>query len=113
MIEDDKLIFFINCNDVFFWAVADVEEIESQEDVDLLRKSIEDCKNNCTDFESETYNKIRGEEVGTILFCCRKRKMRPQGALYEELIPPSLWHLFDECGAERETGFGNPVDRQK
>lgn len=111
MVRDDKLKFFINSNDIFTWAVSDAEEIKSQEDIELLEKSIEDCKKYCIDFESEIYNRMRGEEVGTILFCCRKKQMRPQGALYKELVSPSLWHLFDKCGPERESGIGNPADR--
>src|SRR5207249_10926238 len=40
---------------------------------------------------------------GILLFCCRMRNMRPQGAYYNS-IPKNIWHLFDACGEEREVG---------
>ena len=40
------------------------------------------------------------------LFCCRVRKMRPQGAYYK-YIDKEVWHIFDEAGPEREVGKGN------
>lgn len=34
------------------------------------------------------------------------RKERPQGACYPS--NKDLWPLFDACGPEKPTGFGNP-----
>ena len=47
-----------------------------------------------------------------LLYCARKRKMRPQGAMYKT-IPKTLWHLFDVCGEEREMNMGNPKPQPK
>lgn len=33
--------------------------------------------------------------------------MRPQNAIYTS-IPEDLWDLFDACGEERPSDFGNP-----
>jgi hypothetical protein len=93
LLWNEDLDFYVICNDLFFWGCADAEDIESQEDVDLYKKAIED--------------------VGTFdawassLFCARKRKMRPQGAAYPNTAK-SLWPLFDACGPERELTTGNP-----
>lgn len=89
---NDIITPFVNCNDTFFWGCSDAEDIESREDIDLLKKSFED---------------VGGHYCGSDLFCARKRKCRPQGACYT-YYPEEYWHLFDECGEERETGLGNP-----
>lgn len=44
------------------------------------------------------------------LFAARVRGMRPQGAAYKVRYDKSIWHLFNECGPERETGPGNPKE---
>jgi hypothetical protein len=96
---NSDLEFAINCNDIFAWAVADCEPIETSEDVLALGLAFKDA----------------GEEDGPILYCCRRRKMRPQGAVYKEgdkeHIARVNWPLFDACGPEREVGFGNPLPR--
>ena len=94
----EDLRFFVNCSDVFAWAYADLEEIESQEDVDALEQAILDC------IKADGYG---GQYDGSILFVARKRKMRPQGAMYESLCP-ACYSLFDACGPLREVGLGNP-----
>jgi len=43
-----------------------------------------------------------------LLYCARKRKMRPQGAMYEYLNKEN-WPLFDECGPVREKSLSNPL----
>ncbi len=96
---DDKyapVTFFVNCNDLFFWAYADLEEITEQ-NIDCLEQSFVDASAAHED----------GDIYGTMLFCCRQRKMRPQGAAYPKV--QELWPLFDACGPEREIGFGNPA----
>ena len=82
----------ILCNDVFYWGCADSEDINE----DLLiefQKAAEDCGNEL--------------QLGAMLYCARRRKERPQGAIYSS-IPKDLWHLFDECGLERKINAGNP-----
>ena len=99
---DTALSFYVICNDVFAWGCADAEDIESQEDVDLIHQSIVDCQ--AADMTKDVY--------ALELFCARKRKMRPQGAMYES-TPKALWHLFDACGEEREITSGNPRPQPK
>jgi len=93
--EYAPITFFVNCNDVFYWGCADAETI-TPENVDLLEQSMKDAEG------THQY----GELYGTMLWCARVRKQRPQGAAYPD--ERELWPLFDECGPERETGFGNP-----
>lgn len=93
----EDLSFYFLCNDFFYWGCADAEDIENQQDVDLLEQCIKDCQ------------AVRefGENHATELFCARKRKMRPQSAVYK-FIEKELWHLFDACGPEREVNIVNP-----
>lgn len=93
LIWSDDLEVGITCNDVFHWGCADVEDINSDEDIELL---IQACKDS--------------EFDGPTLYCARKRGMRPQGAMYKHLDEKD-WPLFDECGPHRETGIGNPVEQ--
>ena len=93
--EYAPVTFFINCNDVFYWGCADAEAI-TPENIELLEKSMKDS--------SGAYQ--YGELYGTMLWCARVRKQRPQGAAYPS--ERELWTLFDECGPEREIGLGNP-----
>lgn len=95
----------VMCNDVFFWGCADVEELEA-EDVPMLKEIkkmlFEMSRNESGKFINQFY--LHGD----ILFCAKKRKMRPQGAMYKH-IPKELWHLFNECGEHRPEDFGNPI----
>lgn len=88
--DDDE--FFVNCNDLFFWGVADAQKI-TNEDMPVLEKNLEACNDDI--------------EMASILFCAQKRKMRPQGTAYS-IIPLKYWPLFDACGPERKAGPGNP-----
>jgi len=82
--------FRVLCNDIFWWGTGDAEEI-TEDDLTLFEESLKDG----------------GWEVGYILYCARRRKMRPQGAAYS-IIPEKYWPMFDACGPERKTDFGNP-----
>lgn len=84
------LEFCIICSDLFAWGRTDCEAIESENDIDLLIKSCEDCGLN-----------------GPELYCARKRKRRPHGAYYQ-YFDASVLPLFDACGPYREVGLGNP-----
>lgn len=90
---------FANCNDLFDWACADCERV-TPDNIGLLEQSFADAAAaaDC------------GEAWGDSLFCCRVRKMRPQGAYYRNL-PKELWPLFDACGPEREVNMANPRPR--
>lgn len=87
--EYAPITFFVNCNDIFMWGCSDAETI-TPENLLVLKQSYADS-----------------EDHGAELFCARVRQMRPQGAWYS-YCPREEWHLFDACGPERETGFGNP-----
>ena len=86
--EYAPITIFVNCNDLFFWGSVDCEPI-TQDNVETLRQSYKDSQNH-----------------GGLLFCCRVRKMRPQGAYYKHLVEEKL--LFDACGPKREISIGNP-----
>lgn len=94
----DDVTFFVNCNDLFYWGCGDCEEITT-ENISILAKSMKDV---------EKISEGCGGIYGTQLFCSRVRYMRPQGAAYPDDV--KLWHLFDECGDIRKTGFGNPYE---
>ena len=91
-----NLEFFVGCNDLFYWGVADAEPIETAADVRELDRALADC-------ESAAGQNCDGPQ----LYCARRRKMRPQGACYSS-ISQEAWPLFDACGPVRETGLGNP-----
>jgi len=79
----DDLIFYVHCNDLFFWGSVDVENIETDDNITLLMECLRQSKNNAL-----------------LLYCARKRGMRPQGAYYKYLFKEE--DLFDNCGPERE-----------
>lgn len=78
-----------NCNDLFYWACADSEDI-TVEDIPLYKQCIEDC---------EKIKSSYSAYAGT-LYACRKRKMRPQNPCYAS-YPKELWPLLDSSGPER------------
>lgn len=98
------LKFYVICNDMFWWACGDAEDI-TPENLDDFKKAIEDAKIALEHAEGITQYEYL--EYGPKLFCARQRGMRPQGAYYK-YIPELLWPLFNECGDEREVDFGNP-----
>lgn len=87
----DGLEFSIRCSDFFHWGCSDSEPIEA-EDLPLLRQSLGEDEAN-----------------GALLYCCRKRQMRPQGAAYRDLAR-DRWGLYDRCGPKREVGLANPQE---
>ena len=84
------LIFYANCNDLFHWGESFAVEIDEAR-LPALAQALRDA----------------GPEDGPLLYCCRHERMRPQGAMYS-YIEKEHWPLFDACGPERETGYGNP-----
>ncbi len=89
--------FFINCNDLFAWACSDCEEVTAA-DIDDLDQAYKDA-----DAAEKIFH-------GGLLWVCRKRKMRPQGAFYKYFNEKES-ALFDACGEPRKTDFANPVER--
>lgn len=94
------LEFSVLCNDTFWWATADCEEV-NKKTLPELQKALDDA---C---------KICGHSNwGDVLYCTRRRKMRPQGAIYKNM-PSKIKHLFDACGPEREVALMNPHDQKE
>lgn len=90
IIWSDKGRFAIICNDVFHWACSDAEEV-GEDDLQMLDQAMKDG----------------GFCDGPMLYCARKRQMRPQGAMYG-YIEKQNWPLFDAAGPERDPKeFGN------
>lgn len=73
----------INCNDLFYWGCADAQEI-TIDDISDFNKAIKET-----------------ERHGEILWCCRKRNMRPQKPYYKYFNEKET-KLFDDCGPERD-----------
>jgi hypothetical protein len=103
----------INCNDLFYWACADCEEV-TPENLDVLEGALRDIR-----VFYERWYRHKGDKANEppfvsmsdalLLFCCRVRNMRPQGAWYDA-FPPGVDALFDAAGPEREApggAFGN------
>lgn len=82
---------WVICNDLFFWGCADGEDISLEELPQLI--------------ECHTLS----PKFGGDLWCCRKREMRPQAAMYK-YIPRDEWPLFDAAGPERDDPDGKRRD---
>ena len=96
--EYAPMTLLVNCNDLFYWATADAEEIWP-EDIPDLRQAVEDIT-------QDGYYKN-----ADLLWVCRKRKQRPQVAYYkyfDDYEKP----LFDACGTA-EDQYGNPAFMKK
>lgn len=103
--EPFKLL--INCNDLFYWACADSEEI-TPDNLDVLEQAFADLRT-LSERWRDWHKAKKGNEgsppfiymhLGLELFCARVRKMRPQGACYDK-FPPEVAALFDAAGPPR------------
>jgi hypothetical protein len=90
-----------NVSDVFFWGCSDCEEL-TERNFHLLEESIEEIVKTCGVALSDL----------SILFACKSRKMRPQGAYYK-YIEKDIIDLIDKCGPERPVDLGNPYSREQ
>lgn len=109
-VDEDGVRFLINCNDLFYWASADCEEI-TPDNFTVLATAISDCQKALRasadpKISDDIYVKVYGFHNGLILFCARVRNERLQGAAYPK--EKELWPLFDACGPARPIGIGNP-----
>jgi hypothetical protein len=102
----DPLTFLVNCNDLFYWGCADAEVI-TEENIAGLEQAVADMK-----AVGAKDDKGRDEDWydAHLLWVCRVRGMRPQGAYYKHLTQ-AFWPLFDACGPERTAQIGNPKER--
>ena len=93
---NDKIFVAINDSDLFSWGYSGAIDI-TPADLDALEQTYKDVQ-------------ALGETNywAPHLYCCRKMKMRPQGAAYPGVEDEKLWELFDACGPKREVEFGNP-----
>lgn len=96
--EGTPIDFYAMCNDIFWWATADLEEITPL-NIHLLEGAIRDCA------------AIGDHCYGVLLFCARAREMRPMARCLEG-IDTGVRALFESAGPERETGFLNPACNQ-
>ncbi len=88
--EYAPVTFFVNCNDLFFWASADLEKVTKDNIADLEQAYI----------DADLADPELGTVYASLLFCARMRKMRPQKPYYKSL-PVLLHPLFNACGPER------------
>lgn len=77
------LRFFVLCNDLFHWGSSDMEPLTKENLPELVRACQE-----------------AGDD-GPLLFCARRRGMRPQAAMYQHLDEKN-WPLFDTAGPDRK-----------
>lgn len=84
------------CNDLFYWATADAEEI-AKDDVPLLERTLADLQKT-----GEPY--LLAE-----LFAARKRKMRPQKPCYKNFNEATS-ALFDACCTEEKRAEADKKD---
>jgi len=82
-VNDESVEMFVNCNDLFYWGWADLEEFKLS-DLESFNNALNESPKN-----------------GDLLWCCRKRKMRPQKPYYKSFTDQEKL-LFDACGPERE-----------
>ena len=91
-VKDDKISFWIKCNDLFYWATGDAEPV-TESNIDLLEKSLKECDELLSVWGSQ-------------LFCCRNRKLQPQVAIYKQLSREpdnaKLIQLFEQAGPKPE-----------
>lgn len=86
--EFAPVTFFVNCNDLFEWATADCETL-TPDDLPALQTSIAEVRE--IDKKGE-----EDHDWGFLLWCARKRQMRPQQPAYPN--NERLRALFDACG---------------
>jgi len=90
------ITIWVNCNDLFYWATADCEEL-TIENLPVLKQAVVDI---------DAVGPVLGILHAPALFACRVRGMRPQQPAYPhgDYIEnePKLRALFDACGPPRD-----------
>lgn len=92
--EAAPIKLMVNCNDLFWWATADSEEI-TPENVHIF----EQCITDLLAIPRPGYEP--NAHAAATLFCCRVRGMRPQTPYYK-YIDKEYHELFNACGPERK-----------
>lgn len=75
--EKNLITLVVNCNDIFYWGCADFELIGYDE----VRELYELC------FDRECKQKT----WGSVVWVCRRRKMRPQHPIEEDMKKGGYW----------------------
>jgi hypothetical protein len=99
--EYAPVTMMVNCNDLFYWATADCEKITAA-NINGFEQAIADV------VEAAGEDEV---DAAPLLWVCRERQMRPQGAYYQH-IDSRLHGLFNACGPARPSDsapFGNPI----
>lgn len=90
-VRKDGIKLWVPCNDLFYWACADCEEITVDE-LSTLNLALAESPNH-----------------GGLLWAARKRGMRPQAAYYRHFTESEVV-LFDAAGPERSDTDGKRKD---
>jgi len=85
--EYAPVTLIVNCNDLFFWACTDCEEL-GPSSIGDLEQAVADAR------------AAGDESSGHLLWVCRRRGMRPQKPYYK-YFDSDVAKLFDACGPER------------
>lgn len=69
-------ILFVNCNDLFYWGTADAEVLPNSEIGNLLRMHLDPAN----------------KGWGSSMWCCFRRKLRPQVPVIEDMKKDGVWN---------------------
>lgn len=78
--EDEVPRIFVNCSDLFYWGCADAEPVP------VLGFRVEDEV-----LFTDLYRRARTAPNGADVWCCLRRKMRPQACIEERWRRDGLW----------------------
>ena len=73
--REDAVSLHLNCNDVFAWGCADAEDVLHSDLADIYDHFVKDNK------------------WGTAVWCIKRRKMRAQKPVYDEIKKEGIWDL--------------------
>jgi hypothetical protein len=73
----------VKCNDLFYWATADMEPIETEADLESLAECL-----------------VIDDVYGPTIYACRRREMRPQNCVLRNTPGEIVPHL-ESCGPAR------------
>ena len=93
-----KIYVYVDDSDLFAWGYSG--------SVPMVPSDFKELVKCCEDLKA-IGDHLYVQMFAVKLFCCRKMKSRPQGAQYNAKHK-DMWHLYDECGPEKEVGIGNP-----
>lgn len=71
----DKITVHVLCNDIFAWGCADAEDLAYSEIDELYEMYLKD------------------ENYGAAAFCIKKRKMRPQTPVKDQMDKAGIWDI--------------------